>query len=140
MEDTTKLIDQDIAWAVDEGHPAAISFRAEVSSAAGYPLYVKGYLNRNSRKLSFVLLHRAEGCVYRLDLGTEHPNLDGTRIGEKHKHRWTEGVGVKDAYIPEDIVATLDDPAGVWKQFCTEARMVHSGKMTLPPEQMDMVL
>jgi hypothetical protein len=70
--------------------------------------------------LTFVLLHRVEGCIYRLDLGTVHPNLDGTLIGEKHKHRWSEGIGVKDAYAPEDITATLDDPVGVWEQFCTE--------------------
>lgn len=140
MSDTTKRIDRDIAWIVDDSHPAALSFRTEILSETGYPLSVKGYLNRNSRKLTFVLLHRAEGCIYRLDLGTEHPNLDGTRVGEKHKHHWSEGTGIKDAYVPEDITSTLDEPVEVWRQFCAEARMTHAARMSLPPEQMGMML
>jgi hypothetical protein len=141
MSDPTKRIDRDLDWAVDDSHPAALSFRTDISSEAGYPLYVKGYLNQNSRKLTYVLLHRAEGCVYRLDLGMEHPNLDGTRVGEKHKHAWTPELGIKDAYVPKDITATLDEPVKVWEQFCTEAKVVHSGQMGEPPaEQMDMML
>jgi hypothetical protein len=71
----------------------------------------------------------------------EHPNLDGTRVGEKHKHAWTEDLGIKDAYVPEDITATLDEPVRVWEQFCAEAKVVHSGQMGVPPaEQMDMML
>jgi hypothetical protein len=141
MADTTKRIDGDLVWAVDEGHPAALSFRTEISSEVGYPLSVKGYLNRNSQKLTYVLLHRAEGCIYRLDLGTEHPNLDGTRVGEKHKHDWTEGIGIKDAYVPPDITATLDEPVEVWQQFCAEANMTHAGRMNSPPpDQPDMML
>lgn len=140
MSDITKRIDQDLAWMEDE-HPAAVSFQVGVSSDAGYPLSIKGYLNRNSRKLTFVLLHRAEGCIYRLDLGTEHPNLDGTRVGEKHKHNWIEGVGIKDAYVPPDITATLEEPTRVWEQFCAEAQVSHTGRLgEPPPEQMDMML
>lgn len=141
MEDTTKRIDCDITWTIDDSHPAALSFRTEVFSEADYPLSAKGYFNHNSRKLTFVLLHRAEGCIYRLDLGIEHPNLDGERVGEKHKHRWSEDMGIKDAYAPKDITATLDDPVGVWEQFCSEAQMNHGGRMHLPPPgQMDMML
>lgn len=140
MFDETKRIERDLAWADDE-HPAAVSFRVEVSSDAGYPLSIKGYLNRRSCKLSFVLLHRAEGCIYRLDLGAEHPNLDGTRIGETHKHRWSEEMGIKDAYVPQDITATLDEPTRVWEQFCDEAHIHHAGSLgEPPPEQMDMML
>jgi hypothetical protein len=95
MSDTTKRIDRDLDWAVDDSHPAALSLRTEISSEPGNPLYVKGYLNRNSRELTYVLLHRAEGCIYRLDLGMDHRNLDGTGVGEKHKHAWTEETGIK---------------------------------------------
>lgn len=141
MSDTTKRVDRDIAWEEAEGHSAALSFRTEIMSGAGYPLFVKGYLNRNSGKLTYVLLHRAEGCIYRLDLGAEHTNLDGTRVGEKHKHGWTEGMGVKDAYVPDDITATPNEPVEVWRQFCAEARMHHEGEMDVPPaDQIDMLL
>lgn len=140
MADATKRIGQDIIWGTDHGHSAALSFREIVDSDAGYPLSVKGYLNRTTRKLTFNLLHRAEGTIYRLDLGTEHPNSDGTRVGEKHKHPWVEGVGAKDAYEPPDITATVDDPVEVWKQFCEEANLSHMGTMNQPPpEQMDMM-
>lgn len=44
MSDTTKRIDRDIAWIVDDSHPAALSFRTEILSETGYPLSVKGYL------------------------------------------------------------------------------------------------
>lgn len=141
MSDTTKLIERDLAWTVDASHPAAFSFRAEISSDANYPLLVKGYLNPNSRKLTFALLHRAQGCIYRLDLGAEHPNQDGTLVGETHKHRWSESHGIKDAYVPKDITATVDDPIEVWEQFCVEARMTHAGDMDPPPaDQLDMML
>lgn len=141
MFDTTKLIERDLAWAVDASHPAAFSFRTEIVSDANYPLSLKGFFNPNSRKLTFSLIHRAQGCIYRLDLGAEHPNLDGTRVGETHKHRWIEGVGIKDAYAPKDITAMVGDPVGVWEQFCTEARMTHDGKMDPPPaDQLDMML
>ncbi len=139
MSDETKRIDRDLAWEQDASHFVALSFRTEVSSDVGYPLYAKGYLNRNSQKLTYTLIHRAEGCIYRLDLGIEHTNLDGTRVGETHKHRWIEGLGIKDAYVPQDITAGVDAPDAVWGQFCAEARMVHDGRMSpTPAEQMDM--
>lgn len=141
MADASKRIEGDISWGEAHGHPAAVSFRESVESEAGYPLSVKGYLNRSSRKMTFVLLHRAESCIYRLDLGTEHPNSDGTRVGEKHKHPWVEGIGARDAYVPPDITATVDDPVAVWSQFCEEANMTHDGVMNEPPpQQMDMML
>lgn len=141
MFDKSKRIERDLVWANDASHPAAFSFRTEVLSDAHYPLSLKGFLNPNSRKLTFSLLHAARGCIYRLDLGAEHPNLDGTRVGETHKHRWTEDLGIKDAYVPPDITATVDDPVEVWVQFCDEARITHHGDMDPPPaDQLDMML
>lgn len=141
MRDPSKRIEGDITWGQDHGHPAALSFREAVESDSGDPISVKGYLNRNSRKLTFVILHRALGPIYRLDLGIEHPNFDGTLIGEKHKHPWVEGIGARDAYEPEDITATVDDPVRVWQQFCEEANLTHSGAMGQPPSgQMGMML
>lgn len=135
MGDTTKCITGDISWSPNEDHSPAVEFRAEVYSEAGYPLFVKGYLNVASRKLTHCLIHRSSGAIYRLDLGKEHPNLDGQRVGEKHKHRWNEGLGLKDAYAPEDITASIDEPVTVWRQFCREAQMSHEGTLREPPSQ-----
>ena len=87
MSDTTKRIDRHIDWTEDENHSPAVSFLVEVLSDPAYPLYAKGYLNRAARKLTYVLIHRAEGRIYGLDLGKDHKNPDGAFVGEKHKHR-----------------------------------------------------
>lgn len=141
MSDTTKRIDRQIDWSIDEDHSPAVSFLVEINSEPAYPLYAKGYLNRAARKLTYVLIHRAEGRIYGLDLGKAHRNPDGISVGEKHKHRWSERFGVKDAYVPADITETVDRPVEVWDQFCAEANLIHNGKMNLPPaEQLDMNL
>lgn len=141
MADTSKRIEGDVSWDEAHGHSTAVSFRESIESNSGYPLQVKGYLNRNSSKLSFVILHRSEGCIYRLDLGVEHPNFGGTRVGERHKHPWVEGIGARDAYVPSDITAGVSDPVTVWRQFCEEANIDHLGGMDEPlPQQIDMML
>ncbi len=97
MADKTKRIDRDISWVENEDHSPALEFRAEVDSEAGYPLYVKGYLNRAARKLTFSLIHGAEGRIPGLDLGRAHVNPTDERVGDKHKHRWDEQRGMKEA-------------------------------------------
>ncbi|QIN77538.1 hypothetical protein GBA65_02355 [Rubrobacter marinus] len=142
MADADKRIEQDVSWTEDENHSPAVQFRVQVESQAGYPLFVKGFLNRASQKLSYVLVHRPEGRIYGLDLGQAHRNPDRQLVGaDKHKHRWSERTGVKEVYVPEDITATFAQPIEVWKQFCTEARLVHNGVMNPPPSlQMGMLL
>lgn len=142
MADETKRVDGDISWAEDEDHSPALHFRAEIASEAGYPLFAKGYLNRASRKLTYSLIHRQSGRIYALDLGREHKNPDGERVGEKHKHRWSEGiVGVKEAYVPDDVTATANQPVEAWSQFCSEARIRHNDVMHEPPaQQLDSLL
>ncbi len=53
-------------------------------------------------------------------MGKDHHNPSCVNIGEKHKHRWNEQLRDKDAYVPEDITASVTDPVAVWQQFCTE--------------------
>lgn len=141
MADGTKRIEGNISWVEDEDHSPALNFLAEVHSEAGYPLYAKGYLNRVARKLTYVLIHRSEGRIYGLDLGKDHRNPDRELVGEKHKHSWSEQASDKEAYVPEDITATIEDPPNVWRQFCGEAGLSHNGEMNSPPpEQLDMML
>ncbi len=104
-----------------------------MQSDVGYPLFVKGSYNALAKAMSFAVVHRGVGRVYALDLGKDHHNPSCTNVGEKHKHRYTEQYRDKDAYVPTDITAGVDDPVSVWKQFCQEANINHSGTMHAPP-------
>ncbi len=98
-----------------------------------YPAFVKGSLNPLIDALTYVIIYPPYGRIYGLDLGKDHKNPDGTRVGEKHKHRWSQVYRDKEAYVPQDITANADDPIGVWKQFCNEAQIIHNGVMHTPP-------
>src|SRR3989304_82444 len=93
IADTSKEIEGDIAWVEDEDHSPAMEFRVEVRSRAGYPLFVRGSYNALARTLSFVLIQRGVGRIYALDLGKDHHNPGCNRVGEKHKHRYSEKLG-----------------------------------------------
>lgn len=131
--DTTKQIDGDIVWESDEDHSPAVEFRAEVTSQAKYPLFVRGRYNILAQTLTYALIHRSCGRIYALDMGKDHQNPSGTPVGKKHKHRWSERFRDKEAYVPEDITALASDPIGVWQQFCREACLIHNGVMLLQP-------
>jgi hypothetical protein len=133
LSDTTKRITGDIAWSEDEDHSPAVEFRAEVASAAGYPLFVRGSYNAEAEALTFALINRAVGRIYGLDLGKDHHNPDCDFVGETHKHRWNEPQRDKEAYFPDEITAPAGDPVGVWQQFCREANIVHDGVLQSPP-------
>ena len=134
IRDTSKRIAGDIRW---EGGASSSSesFRISVDSDEGYPLFVKGWFNPNSGKLSFAIIHSRVGRIYGLDLGAEHRNPDGDFVGEKHKNYWKPGCRDKWAFIPEDITATWDQPVLAWQQFCREARLDHRGRLYQPAVQ-----
>jgi len=133
MEDTGKWIEGDLRWREDSDHSPGVEFRAEVRSDVGYPLWINGRYNRLAGTLSYTLIHRATGRVYALDLGADHHNPTCQRVGEKHKHRWTDQHADKLVYVPADITAVADDPVQVWQQFCAEARISHHGGFEHPP-------
>ncbi|MGC9260570.1 MAG: DUF6978 family protein [Phycisphaerae bacterium] len=130
--DGSKTIAGDIKWSEDEDHSPATEFRAEVDSADGWPLFVRGSYNPLARALTFALILKPVGRIYALDIGKDHHNPTCQQIGEKHKHRWSEQFSDKQAYVPEDITAGVDDPVRLWEQFCTEAKIVHNGKLETP--------
>ena len=132
LADDTKEITQDLAWHEDDDHSPAREFRSAVTSEAGYPLFVVGRYNARAGTLSYALIHRGAGRIYALDLGADHHNPDCKRVGEKHKHQWTEGFRDKQAYVPEDVTEPWDQPIEVWKQFCAEAGIHHRGRMFHP--------
>ena len=132
LADSTKHIAGDIVWTDDVDHSPAKEFRVEVQTDNEYPLFVMGRFNPFSGKLSFAFILRGTGRVYALDLGKDHRNPEGVRIGEKHKHRWMDGFRDTSAYVPVDITETWDRPLAVWDQFCAEARLRHDGMMHAP--------
>lgn len=140
LADSTKHIAGDIVWADDVDHSPAKEFRVEVQTDNEYPIFVAGRFNPFSGKLSFAFILRGTGRVYALDLGKDHRNPEGVRIGEKHKHRWMDGFRDTSAYVPVDITETWDRPLAVWDQFCAEARLRHDGMMHAPQLQDELPL
>lgn len=135
LADTSKRIEGDIAWQMDEDHSHCWEFRAEVQSNAGWPLFVRGSFNPEIPALTYALILKTEGRIYALDLGKEHHNPDCHYVGEKHKHRWMERFRDKEAYVPPDITADVADPVTVWQQFCAEGRITHHGRLPLIPSK-----
>jgi hypothetical protein len=133
LADPTKRIEGDISWQEDEDHSPSMDFRVEIQSDAGWPLFARGSYNPLIPALSFTLILKTAGRVYGLDLGKDHHNPQCDRVGETHKHRWTERLRDKEAYVPEDICADPSEPLAVWEQFCREANLRHEGKLQPPP-------
>ena len=133
MADTTKQIKENITREIDEDHSPTVEFRVNVISQARYPIFVKGSCNLAAQTLTYALIHRYFGRLYALDLGKDHHNPSCSNVGRKHKHRWSEVLHDKEAYVPDDITALVSDPVEVWLQFCNEALLTHSGVMYPPP-------
>jgi hypothetical protein len=133
LNDISKHIDGDIKWKNDEDHSPAVEFRVVVLSINGFPLSVNGRFNGLSQTVSFHLIHSGTGRIYGLDIGADHHNPTCQRIGEKHKHKWSDIYSDKEAYIPNDITAKLNDIVTIWKQFCLEAKITHNGNIENPP-------
>jgi len=131
IADPEKYIEGDIVW-TQERSPW-LGFRVEITSPAGYPLFLKGSYSPIITALSYHIIHRIDGRIYGLDLGKDHRNPDGQRIGEKHKHQWYAPLRDKQTYLPPDITAPASRPQKVWEQFCVEAGIIHNGKMAPPP-------
>lgn len=133
LEDETKRVQDDITWKKDEDHSPAWEFRVDVESSTGWPLLVKGRYNAPARTLTYALILKTAGRICGLDLGKDHHNPQCNQVGEKHKHRWSERYGDKEAHVPQDVTAPVSDPVAVWKEFCAEVRIRHDGRMQQPP-------
>lgn len=135
-----KVIQGNITWKEDEDHSPAMEFRIDVQSKRGLPLFVHGRYNADAETLNFALVSWTTGRIYGLDLGRDHHNPECTRVGEKHKHRWSEQYRDKEAYVPKDIAADASDPVAVWQEFCVEACIRHDGDMARPYIQKELRL
>ena len=139
IADETKRIEDDIVWASDQ-NSLATTFRINIDSDEGYPLFLQGWYNPYSGKLSYTIIFRGVGRIYGLDLGAEHINPDGGAVGDPHKNYWCPGFRDKWAYMPDDITHPWSCPVDVWRQFCAEVNLEHRGKMHPPRVQGAMML
>ena len=130
----TKRVEGDIQW-LSEQNSLALRFRVDIDSDEGYPLFLQGWYNSFSGKLSYTIVYRGVGRIYGLDLGAEHINPDGAAVGETHKNYWLPGFKDKWAYAPQDITHPWSHPVDVWAQFCAEAKLEHRGIMHPPRVQ-----
>jgi hypothetical protein len=134
LSDAGKEITADIVWKPSEAHPAIVGFRVDLSTTEGHPVEVVGSFNRRINALTFAVIHTKFGRIYALDIGKDHKNPDGNFVGELHKHRWTEAYEAQEAYVPDDITEPASNPVAVWRQFCIEAKIIHTGKIANPPQ------
>ena len=132
LADDTKSIRGDLSWQPAEHQTSTKTFQAPIHSERGYPLKIVGRWNPRAGKLSYVLLHRGTGRIYALDMGVDHRNPAGERVGDTHKHAWTDQFRDKWAYVPTDITAPWNQPLAVWDQFCEEAGVIHAGILRNP--------
>ena len=132
VADESKEIAGDLSWTPDRGRKNAVGFRVPVLSTPRYPLTLVAYYHPNAEKLSYVLIHRPAGRIYGLDLGDTHRNPDHRLVGPIHKHTWSEEHRDRRAYAPPDITESWRDPVAVWRQFCKEAHLRHTGTMQNP--------
>ena len=56
ISDRTKVIEEDIVWE-GPGNSPTREFRIDIDSSEGYPIFVKGWYNPRSGKLSFSIIH-----------------------------------------------------------------------------------
>jgi len=133
LADPSKIIEGDLKWTEDEDKSPTLKFRVEVQSEPGYPLFISASCNRALPALTYSLIHRGVGRIYGLCYGKDHHNPACERVGDKHKHRWTDLYKDKQAHIPSDITAAANDPVLVWRQFCAEAKIRHQGQIESPP-------
>ena len=139
ISDRTKVIYEDIEWEVAGNSPTR-RFRIDIESDDEHPIFIDGWYNPLSGKLSYSIIHRSVGRIYGQDLGADHVNPDGVSVGEKHKNHWRPGSRGKWAYVPQDITETWNRPAAVWAQFCAEANIRHLGTIQDPVVQGSMLL
>ena len=135
MADTSKRIEGDILWKVSSSHDHAQTFHQNVLSDREWSLFIKGWWNPPSSKLSYVLIFKKTERIFALDTGKcGHHNPTCQSITGAHIHRWHVRTKDKNA-IPAPNTGNWDHPLEVWEQFCSLAVIAHIGKLARPIRQ-----
>ena len=131
--DDEKFITENIVWRNAPGRSPAQEFRVDVNYPDVDELRIQGWYNPFSGKLSYtIFIPSINRRIYGLDMGMSHTNPNQETVGSTHKNYWVEGAESDWAYEPQDITASLNDPVAVWRQFCAEANIRHTGTMSRP--------
>ena len=118
-DDPAKYVVAEIRWLEDEDHSPAVQFRVEIQSQTGYSLFASGTYNGLLDKLSYVVVAKGIGCIFRLCLGSDHHNPSCQNVGgDRHVHIWDEVTRDHEAAVANWVTANADDPVTVWKEFC----------------------
>lgn len=132
MSDTSKRIDENISWEVSSEYAQDQKFRQNVLSELECSLFVHGWWNPSTCKLSYVLIFEKTSRILGLDTGDcGHHNPTCQSIKGPHIHKWNEKYKDKIADSAPDI-KNWDQPREVWDQFCSLAVIEHKGKMIEP--------
>ena len=121
-----KIIEADISWSQDKSLSYVSEFFVKLESESGYPLTIKGSYNRVLKKNNYTLFSPKVGRIFAVDYDRKHGDA-----GEFHVHSWdgTKCVATK-AVAPAGIEG---DPVRLWKWFCEQAGIIHSGTFGSPP-------
>ena len=131
MTDTSKRIEERISWKPKSSKSPAQEFHQNVLSDREWPLFIKGWWNPLSRKLSYALILRTTGRIFALDIGDcVHHNPTCQSITGAHIHEWD--VETEDKIvIPAPNIGSWNQPLEAWGLFCSLAVIIHRGKMTM---------
>ena len=130
MADTSKKIEKRISWKLRSLQGHAQEFRQNVLSDRKWPLFIKGWWNPLSHKLSYALILKTER-IFGLDIGDYvHHNPTCQSITGAHIHEWNEKTKGKIA-IPAPNIGSWNQPLEAWEQFCSLTVIDHRGKMTM---------
>ena len=140
LAERSKRIDSDVVWEDRPGRATGKVFRVDVGSEPDWELFIDGFWNPESGKLTYNLVHARRERIIGLHLGAAHQNPKGDLVGDTHKHHWTDLYKEDDAYEPSDITADWDKPVEVWRQFCAEVVITHHGQMHEPEWQRERIL
>lgn len=120
-----------IRWVETFGHHDLYEFRAQIDMDPPARIFLQGSANQRIGTFSFVVVCN-DTRIRALDIGKNHRNPDGQRVGDKHKHRWTDEHVDRDAYVPQDI--TTGAPIDVvFREFLTECNIEFDGVFPRPP-------
>lgn len=118
--------DQAIEWQEGEGYQ---QFQVPVQCEETYALQLIGIFTPATRAYRFNLFLGSQP-IRMLHVGKTHHNPDCTRIGERHKHKWTDAHDEHWAYEPEDI--DFSDMERAFWTFLKECAIDYKGRFKKP--------
>ncbi len=121
--------EQKIEWCREEGYQ---QFELPIQCEEDYKLRLVGTLTEATGYYKFNLF-LGSYPIRMLHIGKAHHNPDCGRVGQNHKHKWTDEHQTRWAYEPEEIDFT-DMEKAFWT-FLEECRIEYRGAFVKPAVQ-----